>query len=407
MSLTLNSTACDLNSAIHHILSVARSDTAYWDRYIFRARQLLSPKLSYLEYRNMEKDRASSALIPDQIRSAMEAGDWQKTQELSSRLAGIREKFDDQRPLIELGQLLYDAPHQTSSAPLANAQLQQEAIDAFKQGKFDQLERLAGKLQDLNHTQGMAKDDLQDEIDREAQDLLFNFSAETLKTAKQLGLEPVQAESWHTRYGHLCRFAWHPAIGREGSLPGEAQQVFDRNLPADTPEGMKERIRMFMIHPFVNSGGSRYLPDLVAEDYLVEDFPEPQPGQPFPDSPLLAALHLNRRDQLSRLTIEQALLRHGDEILAQLQLDPFQFRLVCIPPDLHLRTGQQKGWGQQPLWTHFDGYMIQRDSHRMALAGGDVRFGGVFDLVGIGVNYESDRVFARFAVVQRQRMLAW
>ncbi|WP_432822355.1 hypothetical protein [Trichloromonas sp.] len=42
-----------------------------------------------------------------------------------------------------------------------------------------------------------------------------------------------------------------------------------------------------------------------------------------------------------------------------------------------------------------------------ALAGRDIRFGGVFDIVGIGVSYESDRVFARFAVVQRKRMVAW
>ena len=43
----------------------------------------------------------------------------------------------------------------------------------------------------------------------------------------------------------------------------------------------------------------------------------------------------------------------------------------------------------------------------MAMAGGDVRFGGVYDLVTIGREYISDHVMARFAVVQRKRMEAW
>jgi hypothetical protein len=42
-----------------------------------------------------------------------------------------------------------------------------------------------------------------------------------------------------------------------------------------------------------------------------------------------------------------------------------------------------------------------------ALAGGDVRYGGLYNLVGIGRDYDSDRVMARFAVVRRERMVAW
>jgi hypothetical protein len=170
---------------------------------------------------------------------------------------------------------------------------------------------------------------------------------------------------------------------------------------------MKERIRMFMIHPFISSGGSRYLPNLAAEDFLAEDFPDPQPGQEPPVTPLLEALGLPRRTRLSRLAIEQALTAQGVTIIEKLGLSSTDFRLVCIPPDLHLRVGEERGWGQQPIWTHFDGYMLQRDGHRMALAGGDVRFGGIFDMVSVGMSYESERVFARFAVVQRKRMAAW
>lgn len=77
---------------------------------------------------------------------------------------------------------------------------------------------------------------------------------------------------------------------------------------------------------------------------------------------------------------------------------------VCIPPDLHLRIGRTRGWGRREGWTHFDGYMIMPGGRFLALAGGDVRFGGPSDLVAIGRDYDSDHLVARFCVVQRRRM---
>jgi hypothetical protein len=50
--------------------------------------------------------------------------------------------------------------------------------------------------------------------------------------------------------------------------------------------------------------------------------------------------------------------------------------------------------------------MVMKNGKLGALAGGDVRFGGLYDLVGISREYDSDRVIARFAVVQRRRMEA-
>ena len=35
------------------------------------------------------------------------------------------------------------------------------------------------------------------------------------------------------------------------------------------------------------------------------------------------------------------------------------------------------------------------------------RFGGLFNLIGISRDYDSDRVISRFAVVRRERMVAW
>ncbi len=51
--------------------------------------------------------------------------------------------------------------------------------------------------------------------------------------------------------------------------------------------------------------------------------------------------------------------------------------------------------------------MIMADNKRQALAGGDVRYGGIYDLLGLSCSYDSDRVIARFAVVQRRRLGIW
>ncbi|HEX6209438.1 MAG TPA: hypothetical protein VF136_01595, partial [Methylomirabilota bacterium] len=150
------------------------------------------------------------------------------------------------------------------------------------------------------------------------------------------------------------------------------------------------------------------LPRLVAEDVLLEDFPDPKEGDEAPTSELLTLLGFAGRRGLSRIAIEQALLARGADVLEhELGLDPRAFRLVCIPPDVHLRLGEAEGWGRQAYWTHFDGYIVMADGRLRALAGGEARFGGLFNLLGISRDYDSDRVMARFAVVRRERMVAW
>ena len=176
-------------------------------------------------------------------------------------------------------------------------------------------------------------------------------------------------------------------------------------LAADTPEALRTRIEMFVLHPLINSAGVRFLPPLVAENLLVEGFEEPVAGSDMPGSGLLEALGLKRRNSLSRMEIEEVLAARGCAIVRdELGLDPCAFRLVCVPPDTHLMVGAQRGWGTQAIWTHFDGYILTAEGRMQALAGGDVRFGGIYDIVGISRNYEADRIIARFAVVQRRRM---
>ena len=141
-------------------------------------------------------------------------------------------------------------------------------------------------------------------------DLLTSYADDTLKGARRLGLAARRLES-RVELASLRQYAWNPLFSDEsGRL--KVKQV---PLPAGTPEAFRERLEMLMIHPLVNSGGARHLPRLVAEDVLVEDFPDPKEGDEAPASELLARLGLPGRRTLPRIAIEQALLTHGADVL--------------------------------------------------------------------------------------------
>jgi hypothetical protein len=234
--------------------------------------------------------------------------------------------------------------------------------------------------------------------------LQIALSSETLARARVLGLASRHLEP-RIELASLRRYAWTPSS--DGRDPSAVARV---PLPSGTPDGLQDGLAMFAIHPLVNSGGARYLPGLAAEDVLVEDFPDPEDGQTPAPAELLKSLGLPGRRGLPRIVIEDALRTHGARILEQeLGLDPRLCRLVCIPPDVYVRLGEAEGWGRQPFWTHFDGYLIRTVAGQVrlqALAGGDVRYGGLYELLAVGRDYDSDRLLARFAVVQRARMVA-
>src|SRR5262249_13144943 len=173
----------------------------------------------------------------------------------------------------------------------------------------------------------------------------------------------------------------------------------------DSPEFAEtaaETVSLFATQVFINSAGLRYVPLPVdTESCLIEGFPEGE--QPVTE--LLKALGLSRRRGLARADIENALLLHGGRVLEErLGLDPREFRLVCIPPDLYLRIGRERSWGQRPEWTHFDGYRVLQGGRLLALVGGNARYGGRVDLAAIGPTDERDSVLARFAVIRRDRL---
>jgi hypothetical protein len=238
-------------------------------------------------------------------------------------------------------------------------------------------------------------------------DLLYSFKEDTLNAAKELGLTPVRTNS-RREFAYLIPHGWQPSFLADESRNWSKEQITQLSFPSGTTDKARDAIEFYLLNPFINSGGTRYKVCLVAEDLLLEDFREPEPRQQMPKTKLLAELGFESRWGLSRLEIENALLQHGPKIVAeQLKLDPEAFRIVAIPADIYTHVGPTRGWGQKEMWTHFDGYRVLREGKLQALAGGDIRFGGTHDVVSFSRSYTNDKILARFAVVQRKRMMSW
>ena len=464
----------DAISVVSALLEAGNVDTVYRDIYLERARTLLSPTLSLEDFHRIERERAALAELPLAIARALEKANWPLVKELSQRTEALKQAVEGKSKLIETARGVYavtdvrldpfchslqrftgvpatDLPRLRTRvverlttleqsdvswrdfyagrraafetrAPTTSKQVSDDAADgsspedtreaaaqALKSGDMRRLGRLADLMATVtSRTSESAHGATAVAIptsERASQDLVASWSSDTLTRARQLGLGPRHLEP-RGELASLRQYAWNPLSDDSGHI--KINQV---PLPAGSPEGLRDRLEVLMIHPLANSGGARHLPTLVAEDVLVEDFPDPEEGEQSPVSQLLATLELPGRRGLSRVAIERALLVHGARVLEkELGLDPRVFRLVCIPSDVHFRLGEAEGWGRRPFWTHFDGYLIRTDEGRLrllALAGGDVRFGGLYDLLGVGREYDSDRLVARFAVVHRERMVAW
>lgn len=287
-------------------------------------------------------------------------------------------------------------------------QLQQAALGALDAGdlsKLDQILASFGQQPESKQRQEQSIEPTPAAATELGKDLLYEFTEETLAAARDLGLSPVRTES-RRQFAYLIPHGWQPSFRKDEVKKWSKEKLSKLTFPADTADGAREAIDFYLLNPFINSGGTRYHVCLVAEDLLLEDFPEPDTRADEP-SKLLDLLKLNTRWGLSRNEIEDALQEHGHEVLAALKLDPEQFRLTLIPADIYTHLGRRRGWGEKEMWTHFDGYRVLEGGKLQALAGGDKRFGGAHDVVSFSSDYASGKVLARFAVVQRKRMMDW
>jgi hypothetical protein len=229
--------------------------------------------------------------------------------------------------------------------------------------------------------------------------------------ARALGLERVEASLASPAVAAaVADFVERYALGASPAVRDLASEGVARvtiaaeeaAVPSDVAAVFAETIAVFALHVYVNSAGIRYVPVPAPREVLLAEL---HAEEEEPVTPLLHELGLERRRGLSRDDIEARLLKHGGRIVAgRLGLDPLAFRLVCVPPDVFMRVGRGRGWGQRQQWTHFDGYQVLSGGRLRALVGGNARYGGIFDLCSISRDDARENTVARFAVIRRERL---
>lgn len=451
---------------IGHLIDAGKIDTAHRDIYLHHALSLMAPLLPRTEFLKLKDYRKQADDLIGKSRLAVERNDWQTVRDYTARISYLRSTFLEREHLTAAAAEVYEPadvvidPFSPGLSPfLASkgrspvelhrkiidifqhleaedsgsrdfyarreawfrsrrhagigsggeektadpARLQRDALQAVEHGDVESLDRI---LQEMERAGVVVLSDQEGQKrpvdDRE---LLEPFPAAAVEAAKAAGMIEADVAAAPRVSDFLWSSAWQPNLAEPRSQEGHVRLAgTERELPVDIPDPFRDTLEMFMLHPFVNSGGVRYLPAMAAEKFLVEDFAENSPAD---EAPLVEMLGLPRRRGLARVSLELAFLQRGPDILrSRFGLDPCEFRLVCIPFDLFQRIGSEKGWGTEPQWTHFDGYQLVRGGGVRALVGGDARYGGVFDLCSISDFDEREGVIARFAIVRRKRMLA-
>lgn len=330
--------------------------------------------------------------------------------ELTSLLRGLAQSDGGSRSFYErraqhFERLEFDA-EEVATAGSDPAELREAALTAADAGNLQEMIRLARRA-------GMTGRDSSGRARAPrpssgwVEFLGYAFPPDAVGRAAKLGLESVAVPVRPELNAYLsCACADRPTLPAAPLDAGHRepeQCTCGHACPPGVSSSLKSSLDALMVHPFVTSGGTRYLPWFGAETVLVETFRE-EDSEPV--TGLLEKLGIPRRRGLPRLRIEDALLRHGRALCEELGVDPADYRLVCIPFDVYMRIAGDFGWGRREQWTHFDGYQVTRELHLQALVGGDVRFGGADDLCGVARHYDSDRITARFALVRRKRFEA-
>jgi hypothetical protein len=453
---------------VGRLVAVTRLDPVYRDLYLRRARALFSAVCPAAEVERLRGLDRGLGRAERETRDAVLAGDWPRVKRLAAGITSTHALLDDRRAELELAAAVYDpvdVPFDPFSPGLESmlpgrpdpaallaavreglvtlerldpeggalygarrrwfdalevgpraidraapgfdpAEAEVEALEDLRRGRYDELGRLAQRMVS-RHVGGPGVGDVAVERNGAGARLAEPFPGDAVGRARGLGLAPAALPAEPAVAEYLRRVAWKPSFAQAELLRDGAARVEEALAdPAvrSFREHARETLSLFAMHPYLNSGGARYLPRPVAETVLVEDFPEGEGS--LPASRLLDALGLDHRRGLSRVEIERALLAKAPDIVERdLGLDPAQYQIVCVPSDVYNRAGAERGWGRAPLWTHFDGYQLMRSGHLRALVGGDVRYGGRADLVSIARDDARDKVILRLAVVRRERLL--
>jgi hypothetical protein len=296
----------------------------------------------------------------------------------------------------------------------SNASVEQQALQALERGDVAAVQALADGM--LGHTSGAPRPSADGTQTAHARLIVPAVLGEPLpepclSRAKTLGLEAVETTPLSPDLATpLTAFIEQHALGASAAVHERATDGVARlavaaakvAVPPEVAAMFADTISQFALHVFVNSAGIRYVPVPADHEWLlIESHAEGDEAA----TPLLRELRLERRHGIARNDIEARLRAHGARVLVDhLGLDPDGFRLVCVPPDLYMRLGRERGWGRREEWTHFDGYQLVAGGRLRALVGGNARYGGLFDLCSISRDDARDITVVRFAVVRRERL---
>ena len=441
-----------------------------------RARTFLAPVLSLEEFHRLEQHPAALAELPVTIAHALETANWSLVKELSQRAQPLKRPLDDKaaplqagaervrrpgrsaRPVLArspivhadpgaglatlrtralelLGTLeradgpwkdfyaarrrAFQARPQTASdmfEPDAATSSPTDALEAARQalkaGDMNRLAALADALSAAGSQSGSSSSHAANAGSAPAagepgQDLQpVAYSSETLARARHLGLTPRHLEP-RMELASLRQYAWTPLSDERGHS-GAAQL----RLPSGTPEALRDGLAVFMIHPLVNSGGARYLPSLVAEDVLVEDFPDPVDGQTPPASELVKSLGLSGAPRRCRASSSSRRCSCTAPAFSRTSSDSIRTSSVwCASPrtstsgSARRRAGDDSHSGLTSMATS-SGRSTARLGYRPSPAATSATAGSTI-CSRSAASYDSDHLLARFAVVQRARMVAW
>ncbi len=454
-------------SIVEKLIGLSRADWKYADLYLREAEAGMAQLCTEEQFRGLLAQRSRVEQLASDLRRTIQRGDWPKAEQLAREGTELRDRVERNSHLLTLAGTIYgkrSLEASTTALALTGAVAQPARVlereisrlcgdlrglaeqDVSHRGLFErraaELERMVVELPE-DPPPGVDPSELREQAleaadgadfaavlriarsaARSGQDRMGRIRAprpspgwverlaepipqDAVQCARRLGLEPARLEANAAFNAYLSCCCADRAVLPSAPLTEERRELeactCGHACPPEVGTGLKRSLDALMVHPFLTSGGARYLPWFGREALLVEAFPEDEPDA---RTPLVDALSFPRRRGLARLAIEDALLSKGPSVCEDLGLDPIVYRITCIPFDVYKRLADRYGWGTRRLWTHFDGYQVTRELQLQALVGGDVRFGGADDLCGVGRAYDSDHITARFALVRRDRFEA-
>lgn len=450
--------------ALHALFALSRTDLMYADQYMYRAEALLQDLCTRREYELLKDERHRLGEASTQLDRAVQEDGWERASCLAEEASRLQNDVVSHAEILSMAEVVYGqrilepdahslaltgvvrgpleslretsvsltrtlktlaqldpdwahfylarAAHfdrvqveaaQDSGPHVQPTHLKARIRNALQHGQFQEVRRLATAL--AGNSSASARVRITQPVGQHAHQLTQPLPEATLEKAARLGLflEKLPADDALNSYlGCRCAdWAQLPSAPlsethrkAEGAHCGHGQ-------PLELSPALRDNLDLLLVHPFITSVGTHYVPWFGEENLLVETFAEDEEAS----LPLIDALRLPRRMGLSRIRIEDALASHGPSLCADLGIDPLDFAIVCIPFDAYLRLAPKYGWGKQKRWTHFDGFQLLQDAHLRALVGGDVRYGGPHDLCSVERSYDTDRLLARFAIVRRHRFL--